>query len=70
MDKCNPVMREESVLMLPSGHKVWGRPKPSELHCVSGSRGKQRLVEAVGVGGLLLPKVLKNTADYLFFIYY
>jgi hypothetical protein len=63
-------MGEESVLMLSSGHKVWGRPKPSELHCASGSRGKQRLVEAVGVWGLLLLKVLKNTVDYLFLIYY
>jgi hypothetical protein len=34
--------------MLPSGCKVWGRPKSSELCCTFGSRGKQRLVEAVG----------------------
>jgi hypothetical protein len=34
--------------MLPSGHKVWVRPKPSELHCVSRSKGKQRLAKVVG----------------------
>lgn len=39
---------EEFVLMLPSGCKVRGRPKSSELRCTSGSRGKQRMVEVVG----------------------
>jgi hypothetical protein len=47
IDKCNPVTKEEFVLMLPSGCKVRGRPKPPELHCTSGSKGNQRPTEVV-----------------------
>jgi hypothetical protein len=42
IDKCNPIIKKEFILMPSFGCKAQRRHKPPKLRCASNSKGKQR----------------------------